>query len=136
MTANGNKIAEGRLERTVPVQFSLGEGLDIGMDSGSAVDFTYKLPFKFTGTIEKVEIDLAPTTVRPERRTTMKPARPTPGFRQGRGTGVLSVEDNDYPPLFRFDRQARPSSWGIAAGCRGTAASSSNRPEEPRNPAQ
>ena len=61
MTANGNKIAEGRLERTVPVQFSLGEGLDIGMDSGSAVDFTYKLPFKFTGTIEKVEIDLAPT---------------------------------------------------------------------------
>ena len=60
MTANGNKIAEGRLERTVPVQFSLGEGLDIGMDSGSAVDFTYKLPFKFTGTIEKVEIDLGP----------------------------------------------------------------------------
>ena len=61
MTANGNKIAEGRLERTVPIQFSLGEGLDIGVDSGSAVDFTYKLPFKFTGTIEKVEIDLAPT---------------------------------------------------------------------------
>jgi arylsulfatase A-like enzyme len=60
MTANGNKIAEGRLERTVPVQFSLGEGLDIGLDSGSAVDFTYKLPFKFTGTIEKVEIDLGP----------------------------------------------------------------------------
>jgi len=24
------------------------------------VDFTYKLPFKFTGTIEKVEIDLDP----------------------------------------------------------------------------
>jgi arylsulfatase len=59
MTANGNKIAEGRLERTVPMQFSLGEGLDIGLDGGSAVDFTYKLPFKFTGTIEKVEIDLA-----------------------------------------------------------------------------
>jgi arylsulfatase len=61
IAANGNKIAEGRLERTVPVQFSLGEGLDIGMDTGSAVDFTYKPPFKFTGTIEKVEIDLAPT---------------------------------------------------------------------------
>ena len=61
MTANGDKIAEGRLERTVPMQFAIGEGLDIGLDSGSAVDFTYKLPFKFTGTIEKVEIDLAPT---------------------------------------------------------------------------
>lgn len=30
----------------------------IGMDVGSAVDFTYKLPFKFTGTIEKVTTDL------------------------------------------------------------------------------
>ena len=54
MTANGKKIAEGRLERTIPIQFSLGEGLDIGMDVGSPVDFTYKLPFAFTGTIEKV----------------------------------------------------------------------------------
>jgi arylsulfatase len=60
MTANGNKIAAGRLERTVPIQFSLGEGLDIGLDGGSPVDFTYKLPFNFTGTVEKVEIDLAP----------------------------------------------------------------------------
>ena len=32
----------------------------VGMDIGSAMDFTYKLPFKFTGTIEKVEIDLNP----------------------------------------------------------------------------
>jgi arylsulfatase len=58
MTANGNKIAEGRLEKTVPIQFSLGEGMDIGLDSGSAVDFTYQVPFKFTGTVEKVEIEL------------------------------------------------------------------------------
>jgi arylsulfatase len=30
------------------------------MDVGSAVDFTYKLPFTFTGKIEKVTVDLAP----------------------------------------------------------------------------
>ena len=28
------------------------------MDVGSAVDFTYKLPFTFTGTIDKVTIEL------------------------------------------------------------------------------
>jgi arylsulfatase len=28
------------------------------MDVGSAVDFTYKLPFKFTGKIDKVMIEL------------------------------------------------------------------------------
>jgi hypothetical protein len=60
MTANGKTIAEGRLERTIPIQFSLGEGLDVGMDVGSPVDCTYALPFAFTGRIEKVEIELRP----------------------------------------------------------------------------
>ena len=63
MTANGEKVAEGRLERTIPVAFSLGEGLDVGMDVGSPVDFTYTLPFAFTGTIEQVEIDLKPERI-------------------------------------------------------------------------
>ena len=43
------EVAEGSLDKTIPIQFSLGEGLDIGMDVGSPVDFTYKLPFVFTG---------------------------------------------------------------------------------------
>jgi hypothetical protein len=58
MSANGKTIAEGRLEKTIPVQFSLGEGLDVGMDIGSPIDFTYTMPFSFTGKIEKVTIDL------------------------------------------------------------------------------
>ncbi len=61
MSANGRTIAEGRLTRSIPIQFSLGEGLDIGMDIGSPVDFTYALPFAFTGKIEKVRIDLGET---------------------------------------------------------------------------
>ncbi|MDQ6473110.1 arylsulfatase [Flavobacterium sp. LHD-80] len=58
MSANGKKIAEGRLEKTVPVQFSIVEGLDIGKDVGSPVDWNYKMPFEFTGKIEKVTVDL------------------------------------------------------------------------------
>ncbi len=68
MTANGKKIAEGRLERTIPIQFSLGEGLDIGMDVGSPVDFTYKLPVRFTGKIEKVEVELKPEAATAAKR--------------------------------------------------------------------
>ena len=60
MTVNGKKAAEGRLERTVPIQLTLGEGLDVGMDIGSPVDFTYEMPFAFTGKIERVEIELKP----------------------------------------------------------------------------
>ena len=55
---NDKKVAGGELPKTIPIQVSLNEGMDIGMDVGSAVDFTYKLPFVFTGAIEKVTITL------------------------------------------------------------------------------
>jgi arylsulfatase len=68
VTANGKRVADGRLERTVPIKLSIGEGLDIGMDGGSAVDFVYPLPFAFEGAIETVTIELKP------KPTDMKPA--------------------------------------------------------------
>lgn len=58
LLANGQKVGTGTLPRTVPIQFSLSEGMDIGTDLGSAVDFSYNLPFSFTGKIEKVTFDL------------------------------------------------------------------------------
>ena len=58
LSANGNHIAEGQVPKTIPATISIQEGLDIGEDVGSPVDFTYKPPFKFTGKIEKVTFDL------------------------------------------------------------------------------
>jgi arylsulfatase len=58
MLVNGKKVAQQYLEKTIPVQISLNEGMDVGMDVGSPVDFNYKLPFVFTGKIEKVTINL------------------------------------------------------------------------------
>jgi arylsulfatase len=58
MMVNGATVAEGELPKTIPIQISLNEGFDVGMDVGSPVDFTYKLPFKFTGNIDKVDIEL------------------------------------------------------------------------------
>ena len=58
LLANGRKLGEGKLPKTVPLQFSLGEGVDVGRDSGSAVSDQYQLPFEFTGKIEKITVDL------------------------------------------------------------------------------
>jgi len=58
MMANGKKVGGGEIPKTIPNQISIGEGMDVGMDVGSPIDFSYKMPFKFTGTIEKVTIDL------------------------------------------------------------------------------
>ncbi len=74
MSANGKQITQGRLEKTIPIQFSLGEGLDIGMDVGSPVDFTYDLPFVYTGTIENVTIDLKPAAAPANAKQEKSPA--------------------------------------------------------------
>jgi hypothetical protein len=58
MMVNGIKVGGGEIPKTIPNQISIGEGLDVGMDVGSPIDFSYKMPFKFTGTIDKVTIDL------------------------------------------------------------------------------
>ncbi|WP_211596418.1 arylsulfatase [Paracoccus aestuariivivens] len=58
MKVNGTEVAKGEIEKTIPIQMALGEGLDIGMDVGSAVDFNYQLPFTFTGQIEDVTVAL------------------------------------------------------------------------------
>jgi arylsulfatase len=42
--------------------FSADEGADVGADDGTAVTEAYKVPFKFTGKIDKVTIELKETT--------------------------------------------------------------------------
>jgi arylsulfatase len=55
---NGKKVGEGAIERTVPGRFSLDEGLDVGEDTGTPVCESYQVPFKFTGTLKRVIIEL------------------------------------------------------------------------------
>jgi len=56
---NGQKVAEGRIEHTQCCAFSADEGADVGTDDGTPVTVDYKQhDNKFTGTIQKVTIDL------------------------------------------------------------------------------
>jgi len=55
---NGKKVATGRIEKTQFAIFSADEGADMGADEGTPVTEAYKVPFKFTGKIAKVTIEL------------------------------------------------------------------------------
>ncbi len=55
---NGKKVATGRIDRTQCCSFSADEGADVGADEGTPVTEAYKVPFKFSGKIAKVTIDL------------------------------------------------------------------------------
>ena len=55
---NGKEVATGRIERTQGGVFSADEGADVGADEGTPVTEAYKVPFKFTGKIYSVTIEL------------------------------------------------------------------------------
>ncbi|MCD1294145.1 arylsulfatase [Methanocella sp. CWC-04] len=57
---NGKKAGEGEIPHTVPIAYNLaGEGLCCGYDGGVPVTDDYKSPFKFTGKIKKVTVDIS-----------------------------------------------------------------------------
>ena len=58
LLANGRTIGEGRVERTTPFKYSLYEGQDIGEDNGSPIDFSYTPPFKFSGKLGRVTVEV------------------------------------------------------------------------------
>ena len=64
---NDKKVGEGRVEKTeVAGRFSADETFDTGLDSASPVSDDYQSPFRFPGTIERVEIDVAPANLSQE----------------------------------------------------------------------
>src|SRR4051794_6516382 len=71
LTVDGKKVGEGRIEHTTPLgKFSLDESFDVGQDTGSPVidEYDAKMPFKFTGTLRKIEIKLGPDKLTSKQR--------------------------------------------------------------------
>ena len=60
LSVDGKQVAQGKIERTIPVRFSLDETFDVGEDTGTPVveDYVTKMPFEFTGELKKVVIEL------------------------------------------------------------------------------
>ena len=56
---NDEQVAQGRVEKTTPFRFGV-EPFDIGMDNVSAVSRDYEAPFKYTGTLKTVTVDITP----------------------------------------------------------------------------
>ena len=57
LSVNGEKVAEGSMEATVGGRFGI-DTFGIGEDSGQPVTNDYTAPFKFTGEIEKVVVEV------------------------------------------------------------------------------
>ncbi len=56
--ANDKQIGKGRVEKSIPNRVTLDETFDIGFDTGTPVAEGYEMPFRFTGTLGAVTIEL------------------------------------------------------------------------------
>ncbi len=60
LSVDGKEVARKTIEHTIPLLMSIDETFDIGLDTRTPVDFSYDVPFRFTGTIDKLNYKLGP----------------------------------------------------------------------------
>jgi len=77
LSVDGRQVAQGTIVRTIPTRFSLDETMDCGEDTGTPVveDYEPKMPFKFTGTLKKVVIQLGKSGLTASDEKQLKEAR-------------------------------------------------------------
>jgi len=60
---DGKEVAKNTMEHTTPITFAEDETFDVGQDTRTGVamiEYRYDVPFKFTGTINKLTFELEP----------------------------------------------------------------------------
>jgi len=61
LTVDGREIDRKKIEHTIPFMMPPDETFDVGIDTRTPVDSSYELPFRFTGTINKLTFKLGPS---------------------------------------------------------------------------
>jgi arylsulfatase len=61
LSVDGKEVDRKTIPHTIPILMAIDESFDIGVDTRTGVDdFEYRLPFRFTGTIDKLTYNLGP----------------------------------------------------------------------------
>jgi arylsulfatase len=68
LLVDGKPAGEGKIAHTLAFRMSLDETLDCGEDTGTPVTEDYRLPFRFTGTIDRVAVRLGDAALTPEEQ--------------------------------------------------------------------
>jgi arylsulfatase len=67
LKVDGKEVARNTMENSTPITFPEDETFDIGSDTRTGVamlEYRYDVPFKFTGTINRLTFDLEPQVVK------------------------------------------------------------------------
>jgi arylsulfatase A-like enzyme len=72
LLVDGRVLARRTIPHTIPLLMSIDETFDIGIDTRTPVDDSYKLPFRFTGKIDKLTYHLGREQITAEEREGMQ----------------------------------------------------------------
>src|SRR5271166_5243880 len=71
LSVDGKEVARNSMEHTIPITLPEDESFDIGQDTRTGVallKYRYEVPFRFTGTINKLTFNLEPEQLTAEER--------------------------------------------------------------------
>jgi arylsulfatase len=74
LSVDGNQVAKKTIPHTIPFLMAIDETFDIGSDTRTPVDDSYKLPFRFTGKIDKLTYKLGVTQMTGDEQKLMRHA--------------------------------------------------------------
>jgi arylsulfatase len=66
LSVDGNEVARKSMAHTIPMLVPFDETFDVGLDTRTPVDFTYDVPFRFTGNIDKLTYNIGPSQLSAE----------------------------------------------------------------------
>jgi arylsulfatase A-like enzyme len=67
LSVDGKEVANKKIPHTIPALMTIDESFDVGVDTRTGVDDKdYKLPFRFTGKLDKLTIKLGPSQMMAE----------------------------------------------------------------------
>ena len=67
LSVDGKEVANKKIPHTIPALMTIDESFDVGVDTRTGVDDKdYKLPFRFTGKLDKLTIKLGPNQMMAE----------------------------------------------------------------------
>jgi arylsulfatase len=74
LSVDGKPLARKAISRTIPLIMTMDETFDVWIDTRTPVDESYKLPFRFTGKLDKLTYDLGREQITAEEREAMQKA--------------------------------------------------------------
>jgi hypothetical protein len=75
LSVDGKEYARQSIPHSIAFLMAIDESFDVGVDSRTGVDDSYKLPFQFTGKIDKLTFKLGPTQISSDEQRIIQHAR-------------------------------------------------------------